>query len=500
MKKKPGLPICRLLLIAFAGFLSACQAGSAAQSTLPLEPPTEQVETVTSETISPTQTPIAPPPTPTPASPPQPLTRYTLSAVMDYDAHTVAVEETLDYINHTATELTDLLLLVEPNRYLGGFTLESLTWEDGEEINPYSLNSVVLNIPLKQPLAPGASVNLSIAYKMILPNQTAPFGYTSRQANLGDWYPYVPPYVPGEGWLVREDAFYGEHLAYDMASFEVEIRLARPYAASGNPLTIAASSLPRRDGDVYRYRHSPARNFVWTVSDQYLVQETQSNGIIVKSYAFPFHPLAERPALEETAKALALFNQLYSPYPHQALSIVEADFLDGMEFDGLIFLSHAFYDYYTGDQKSNLTIIAAHEVAHQWFYGLVGNDQALEPWLDEALSTFSELYFYENVYPDLAEWWWENRIAFHDPQGWVDSTIYDAAGFYPYRDAVYLRGAMFLAELRDLMGREAFLAFLREYLAKYSYKQVTGNDFFNLLAKHTQADLTNLIGNYFAKR
>ncbi len=496
-----------LLVIIYAGYLSACQPnnallpGTSSTNTETLgETPTNILPTEASDSAVPTRPAATLTFTPTPSGPPLPLTNYTLSATLDYDLHTVAVKETIDYVNHTHTDLSDLILLVEPNRYLGGFSLESLTGEDDQPIDDYSLNGAVMAIPLKQPLIPGESTRLSLTYNMLLPNQTAPFGYTSQQTNLGDWYPYIPPYVPGEGWLVREDAFYGEHLAYDMASFEVEIRLARPRSAGGQPLIIAASSLPLSEGEVYRYKHAPARNFVWTVSDQYLVQETEVEGIRVMSYAFPFHPQAERPALEETAKALALFNQLYSPYPHQALSVVEADFLDGMEFDGLIFLSHAFYDYYTGDQKSNLTIIAAHEVAHQWFYGLVGNDQALEPWLDEALCTMSELYFYENVYPDLAQWWWENRIAFHDPQGWVDSTIYDAAGFYPYRNAVYLRGAMFLIELREMMGEEPFLAFIRDYVNKYSYRQATGNDFFALLASHTRLDLTNLIGNYFAKR
>jgi aminopeptidase N len=174
--------------------------------------------------------------------------------------------------------------------------------------------------------------------------------------------------------------------------------------------------------------------------------------------------------------------------------------LDGMEYDGLVFLSHAFYDFYTGDPMSNLTIIAAHEVAHQWFYGLVGNDQALEPWLDEALSTFSEVYFYEQAYPELVDWWWENRITFHDPQGWVDSTIYEPSGFYPYRDAVYLRGAMFLGDLRQIMGDEAFLSFLRDYLTQYRSRQVTGDDFFNLLSTHTSTDISSLIANYFSRR
>jgi aminopeptidase N len=98
------------------------------------------------------------------------------------------------------------------------------------------------------------------------------------------------------------------------------------------------------------------------------------------------------------------------------------------------------------------------------------------------------------------DWWWENRIFFHQPQGWVDSSIYEVAGFYPYRDAVYLRGAMFLGEVRDLMGEEPFLDFLRDYLEKYSHRQANGDDFFNLLSVHTSVDLSGLISSYFNQR
>lgn len=429
-----------------------------------------------------------------------PLSRYTLSARLDYDSHKVVVDQKISYINYSGSELNELLILIEPNRYPGGFVIDELNWENGTPITNYSQNERELIISLPESLSPGGDLGLHLSYQLNLPNQNAPYGYTDRQTNLGDWYPYIPPYIPGEGWLVRDVAYIGEHLAYDMADFEVEMQLANPYAGNGKKLIVAASSLPEMEGDVYHYNHPAARNFVWTVSDQYQVQETREGGILIKSYTFPFHPQADEPALVETAKALSIFNELFSPFPHIALSVVEADFLDGMEYDGLIFLSHAFYDYYTGDQRSNLTIIAAHEVAHQWWYGLVGNDQALEPWLDEALSTFSEIYFFEKAYPDLADWWWENRITFHEPQGWVDSTIYEVAGFYPYRDAVYLRGAMFLGELRDQMGDEAFLDFLRDYLENYAYRQASSDDFFNLLSEHTSADLSPLIGSYFKNR
>jgi hypothetical protein len=450
---------------------------------------------------TPAKTPITNTPTATSApesvAPNESLSSYTISAVLDFAAHRLQAEQQVRYINHTGIELPEILLLVEPNRYPNGFSLDSLSWESGEPVAEYSLSENELLLSLETPLQPSETITINLAYTLTLPNQNAPYGYTDRQTNLGDWYPYVPPYLPGEGWLVRPDAFLGEHLAYDMAEFEIEIQLAEPFSSSGGELIIAASSSPEVEAGVYRYQHTPARNFAWTVSDLYIEQETQAGDVLVKAYSFPYHPLADTPALEETAKAVTIFSEIFEPYPHQTLSVVEADFLDGMEYDGLVFLSHAFYDYYTGDPQSNLTIIAAHEVAHQWWYGLVGNDQALEPWLDEALSTISELLFYEQAYPDLVNWWWENRIYFHNPQGWVDSTIYEAEGFYPYRDAVYLRGALFLGELRDLLGEDEFQEFLRDYLSKYRYHQAGRDDFFNLLSEYTTSDISQLVSEYF---
>ncbi|MBK5106583.1 MAG: M1 family metallopeptidase [Anaerolineales bacterium] len=466
-----------------------------------MPPASPTIELVLEDTAEPgiTEAPI-PTSNPAPVESAPPLSRYTISAVLDYDAHKLQVEQIVRYINSTDTELSEILLLVEPNRYPGGFSLDSFSWQTGEQILAYSLNDNELLLPLPVPLLPGETLEIHFAYTLILPNQNAPYGYTDRQTNLGDWYPYVPPYLPGEGWLVRPDAFLGEHLAYDMAEFEVEIQLAAAFSVDGGELIIAASSSTEFEDGVYHYRHAPARNFAWTVSDIYLQQETMAGDVLVKAYSFPFHPQADAPALEDTAKAVTIFGDIFEPYPHKTLSVVEADFLDGMEYDGLVFLSHAFYDYYTGDPQSNLTIIAAHEVAHQWWYGLVGNDQALEPWLDEALSTISEVLFYEQAYPDLVAWWWDNRIYFHSPQGWVDSTIYEPEGFYPYRDAVYLRGALFLGELRELLGEDGFQEFLREYLSLFRYRQVDGDDFFNLLSQHTSADISQLVSEYFANR
>lgn len=464
---------------------------SAVSETLP--PPTS---TLTAEPPQPTVS-----PTPT-NQPKQPLSKIRLNALLDYDKHHLTVEEQIVYINRSTESLPEILLLVEPNRYPNTFHLKALTWEDGQPIASYALEKTHLRLPLERPLESGENIGFSISYEIAIPQQGAPFGYTERQTNLADWYPFVPPYLTGQGWLVRESALQGEHLVYDVADFEVTLRLSAPRSDAGRALLLAASAPAQITEDGHHYQMEAARNFALSVSDQYYqVLSTTVDSTPILSYSFPYHVKADRPALDTTAQAFSLYSKLFLPLPLTSLSVVEADFLNGMEYHGLFFLSHAFYDYYTGTSENNLIIIAAHETCHQWFFGLVGNDQAMEPWLDEALATYCERLYYENIYGAKgAEWWWQNRVYFHQPQGWVDSTIYDHTEFKSYKDAVYLRGALFLEDLRNLLGDEAFFSFLKDYLQRYAYRQATTADFFATLRDHTTADLSGLLDEYFAHR
>jgi hypothetical protein len=393
--------------------------------------------------------------------------------------------------------------MVEPAYFPGVFQLKSMKWEDGQDAAGAAWEGTRLRLPLPQPLASGEETSLSISYDLNLPSPvpsplTRPvvFGYTERQTNLVDWYPFIPPYIPGQGWLAHPQGYFGEHQVYEAADFQVEVRLSEA-AYGGQPLILAASALPEKDAEVYRFQMISARNFTFSVSHQYQVMTAKVGPITVTGYAFPLHAAAGEAALNATAQALELYQKLYGPYPRSSLALVEADFLDGMEYDGLYFLSNGFYNLYEGSPASYLTTIAVHETAHQWWYAQVGNDQAMEPWLDEALSTYSEHVFFENVYPESLDWWWAYRVNYYEPHGWVDGSIYNPDGFRPYRDAVYLNGAIFLDELRKTVGDEAFFATLKDYAAQYNQKLATGQDFFAVLEKHSLADIRNVVEKYF---
>jgi hypothetical protein len=446
---------------------------------------------------------------PLPTTQSQVPTQYNLDAVLDYYAHSISITETISYVNHTTETIPTLVLVVEANRWTGSFNLLSITWASGEVINGYNLQDARLEIPLTQPLGVGEKLGLKLVYRLELPEiplptdvtRPVPYGYTGKQTNIVDWYPYIPPYLPGTGWVVHPKWGFGEHQVFDAADFDVRLTLAEPVS----DLLIAASAPAAQEGLGYHYHLGSARSFALSASTEYLLQTSTVGDVTVNSYFFPYDQKAGEQVLHDTAAALELYSRLFMPYPHSSLTVVEADFLDGMEYDGLYFLSRGFYNLYDGTPQGYLTFIAAHETAHQWWYGLVGNDQALEPWLDEAMCTYMEHVFYENVYADyktatresIVDWWWYYRVNFYDPTGWVDGAIYDFNLFRPYRDAVYLNGAKFFQDLRTLVGDEAFFAFLKEYASREANHIATADDFFTILKHHTSKDLSGLLSTYF---
>lgn len=437
---------------------------------------------------------LRPPPTPMPpgATPQRP--QYTLSVMLDYTNHSLSVDETINYPNLSADSLSSLVLAVEPNLWTGAFQLDSLA-VNGQSSADYGLSGQRLEIYLPQPLVPGGAVVLTMHFEIYIPwiSSNHIFGYNNAQANLVDWYPFVTPYVTGQGWLLHEPRPVSEHLVYDIADFDLTIQLADPTL----PVTIAANAPAEPTGTGWHYSLTNARAFAFSASTRYLSSTATVGPVVVTSYYFSGHDSAGQAVLQEVTAALSVYSDRYAPYPYASMSIVEAYYPDGMEYGSLFFLNKDFYRDYDGTIRNNLIMISIHEAAHAWWFGLVGNDQALEPWLDEALCIYSERIFYETLYPNLVGWWWNFRVYDFQPTGWVDSSIYDLGSFRPYTNAVYLRGAEFMEGLRTRIGDEAFFTFLKDYAAQYAHRRATAADFWAILALHTSMDISDLKQAYF---
>lgn len=475
-----------LLLIALAACGKPAPAPAPTASPLSLPSPTETA-------LPPTDIPTA---TPLPA--PE-RARYTLNVALDYAAKSVSVDETILYPNHSGGTLTNLTLAVVPNLWTGGFTLTGLS-VNGAPTTTYTLQGQRLEIALPAPLAPESVVTLNFQFALALPfaQQQDPslerpriYGYTARQINLVNWYPFVVPYQAGTGWTLHDPWYYGEHLVYEAADYEVNLK-------TDPGVVVAASGLAEPGGEFTRYTLTAGRAFVLSASPEFQTVSAQIGEVTVASYYFPLYEKPGQAVLDVSVKAIQLYTQRFGPYPHKTLTAVMGDFNDGMEYSAFYFLPRDFYNLYDGTPKNYLTFVAAHETAHQWWFERVANDQALHPWLDESLCNYSERLYYEAYHPDLVAWWWPYRMYYYDPSAKVDIRVYDGAGFQPYTNATYFRGAHFLEDLRARIGDEAFFAFLQDYQAQLNGKIAKPQDFFALLRQHTRVDFSDLLTAYFA--
>jgi hypothetical protein len=427
---------------------------------------------------------------PSPIPPPQSArTQYTLYALLDYSGHQVAVDETVTYTNQTGVALDQIVMAVEPN-HRGGFALDHIQL-DGNDLNS-DQNGHRLTVYLPQALEPNTQVTLAIRYSIAIPAKVkdAPYGYDTDQVNLTDWYPFIVPYI--NGWVLHDDSYLGEHLVYDDADFDVNVK------TTDTGVVFATSGVPEANGDWTRFRLYGARTFALSASDQFqFVEATSDGGAAIRAYYYPGYDTQGLAMLNAAVRAVNLYSAKFGAYPYGSLNVVESDLNDGQEYDGLVFLATKFYNEYNGSARSNLVTIGVHEIAHQWWFGLVGSDQAMEPWLDEAMAVYSEETFYKYIYPNSLDWWWQFRVNYFGPSGYVDTTVYEPASFRAYVNAAYLNGANFLEALNYRIGDDAFYAFLRDYTSRYGHGHATAYDFFAVARQNTTADISDLIAAYF---
>ncbi|NTU82800.1 MAG: M1 family metallopeptidase [Chloroflexales bacterium] len=188
---------------------------------------------------------------------------------------------------------------------------------------------------------------------------------------------------------------------------------------------------------------------------------------------------AGRRALRVAEQALRAFSARYGPYPLAELELVEGamtNFL-GMEYPGVVLIEQKLYK----SAGRGLETTVAHEIAHQWWYSLVGNDAQGEPWLDEGLASYSQALYYEGVgAPELAAAELNNFRTFFSEsrqRGRDAPLATPPSGLRGnYVPVIYAKGALFFHSLRGQIGEAAFSRFLKGYYADGRYREVAGPD------------------------
>ena len=189
-------------------------------------------------------------------------------------------------------------------------------------------------------------------------------------------------------------------------------------------------------------------------------------------------------ALEVTKNSIEAFNQLFGKYPYKQFSVVSNDFyIGGMEYPNLIYIDQ---NIFSGKYNIALEYIIAHETAHQWWYGMVGNNEIDEPWIDEALTEYSTMLYYRERYGDktmmtmfnemIVNDYVRSKALAQDGKERIAKSVNEFQSNHEYSGMVYSKGAMMFYELEEKVGRENFQKILQYYFKGNQFTNVTGKD------------------------
>jgi aminopeptidase N len=230
------------------------------------------------------------------------------------------------------------------------------------------------------------------------------------------------------------------------------------------------------------------RDFALALSPNYRLASARVGEVTVNSYYLAGDEGSGRAALDAATQAVQVYGELFGPYPYTEMNVAETSFVvegmpGGMEFPGIVFISSELYR--PGLFADELDTVVVHEVAHQWWYGVVGDDEVADPWLDEAFATYSSILFFEKTQGKEKA---QEEMSAQGQLPWlmtvmtsgdrpVGTSLLEFDDLISYSGIVYGKGAVFLARLRETLGDEAFFAMLRRYYAGHKYGVVQPQDF-----------------------
>lgn len=401
----------------------------------------------------------------------------------------------------TAPFLFDDFINAYPRGFAEGYIDIEEVYIDGKNAS-YSIGEAgdtIMEVNLPHGLSAGKKISIDMKYTIKLPPASERFGYGNDTFNLGNWYPVAAVY-DDSGWNI--DPYYpiGDPFYSDISNYSVTIKAPKDFviASTGNILD------SKIIGDVRQWEieADAFRDFAWVASKKFKILEKEIDETIIKMYFIDDGMLNEdikNSALKFAENSIGTFNKVFGKYPYKEYCVVQTDFPSGMEYPGIVFIGSQYYD---RAFIKYLEILIAHETAHQWWYGVVGNDQIDQAWLDESFASYSEvIYFSENYGRGSGEKYHksQNQEVF-DKANFLDDEVIlknlnNFRDWNEYSLLVYTKGAIFLDDIKNRYGKEVFYKILKIYYNRYKFKIANTDDFLNVCEEVTGEELDS----YFEK-
>ncbi len=465
------------------------------------------------------------------------ITEYHISVVLDAENRGLTGEQTVTWKNPGRKAVSELYLHLYPNAFAPGSTfikeskgelrgdkmkagstgnmeLTSLTTEQGETLLPRlryvqpddgnKNDRTLATFRLPSPVKPGSSITLRMNFTVKLPDVFARMGKAGDFVMAGQWFPKVAVYETmgmrsrtTEGWNLHQ--YHGNSEFYaDFGIYSVRINVPETYkvAATGFQSKSPAVSGGRK---TFQYYADDVHDFAWSASPHFeYVEDTFSSagipGVRIKLYLDPLHKELKDRYMHAAKSALAKLGEWYGEYPYSTLSVVvppaNGNGAGGMEYPTLVTAASAQND----NPGYELERTLVHEIAHQYWYGLVASNEFEEAWLDEGFTSYSEDKLMASIYGVVPNLSIESSYM-TNPEP-LSQSSWRYASSDGYAENVYLRGKLVLSAMERQVGDKMMSKILRTYFQKYKFRHPSSSDFQKVVETVTKTKWTEFFQAY----
>ena len=443
------------------------------------------------------------------------LTTYKIAGVYDENSHTLTCTQEVEYVNNSDNSLSCVKFFLYPNSFkevavssayleraypngesFGNINFTSIM-ADGSECE-YSVSDEgnILTVQIDE-IFPEESVSIFLEYVVTLANINHRLGYGENTINFGNFYPIACVYE--NGFVENDFASNGDPFYSDIANYEVSLIFNEKYtlATSGE---VTSEKLENGKKEV-KINGEKLRDFCFVLSDNFEMISNEINGVKVNYYYYDDDKATQN--LETACLALSTFSDLFGEYPYKELNIVKTNFcFGGMEYPNLVYISDAVTDLETYEY------VIVHEIAHQWWYSVVGNNEFSEAWLDESLTEYSTLLFYEKTgrgdYASMTSGALNSYRLFVEVyegvRGDVDESMNRNLSSFStepeYVNCVYTKGVLLFDSLRAMLGDNKFFKCLENYFDDYAFKNSSSAKLIESFSKTARMDLEGYFNSW----
>lgn len=412
---------------------------------------------------------------------------YSISVTLDPEQAQVRGQMRVSVTNRTTSAYERLYFRLYPNHpdYGGRLDVTDARIADLPVASGTEQRDSLIWLRLPEPLIPGATTIAELSFVAQTPRDASASSFGAFNQEDGLWslagfYPVLARHTSGQGWDRRPISSRGDFAVTSTALYDVTIELPNDWRSTATGVLIESSPSRTEGFRRERFVSGPQREFY--LGATYGLQQASRlvDGVRIVSHYQPGDAIAGQRALRIAEQAIRLFNTRFGPYPLAELEIVQGAMTTffGMEYPGVVLIEQELYRREGRDLETTIV----HEIAHQWWYSLVGNDAQGEPWLDEGLASYSQFLYYESLgNPVFVR---AELEGFRTMYRRVRERRIDAPLATPpsrlrasnYVPIVYGKSALFFHALRGRIGEAAFTRFLQDYYRSARYRDIAGPD------------------------